>query len=25
VAATLAPIILVVRRITDKPNVKGEA
>jgi ABC-type antimicrobial peptide transport system permease subunit len=25
VVATLAPIILVVRRITEKPNVKGEA
>ncbi|MCX6648744.1 MAG: FtsX-like permease family protein [Candidatus Bathyarchaeota archaeon] len=25
VAATLAPIILVVRRITEKPSVKGEA
>jgi hypothetical protein len=23
VAATMAPIIIVVRRITNKPNVKG--
>jgi len=25
VAATLAPIVLIVRRITEQPNVKGEA
>jgi ABC-type antimicrobial peptide transport system permease subunit len=25
VAATLAPIVLIVRRITEQPNIKGEA
>jgi ABC-type antimicrobial peptide transport system permease subunit len=25
VAATLTPIVIVIRRITEKPNVKGEA
>jgi hypothetical protein len=25
VAATLLPIVMVVRRITEKPNIKGEA